>query len=139
MTQDTDTLLKHHQLKITPFRRDVLQIFITSGRALSHQDLESALSTFDRITLYRTLKNFEDKGLIHKAIDGTLQQKFALCDSLCDQHAHHDTHVHFHCQNCQHTFCLEHVYVPKVKMPIGFESSDSQMVINGKCKNCSVQ
>ncbi|MCB9310706.1 MAG: transcriptional repressor [Lewinellaceae bacterium] len=139
MNQKFEHLLKEHKLKVTPFRKDVLQLFVEAGRALSQQDLETMLPDADRITLYRTIKNFEDKGLIHKAIDGTSQPKFALCESECNHQKHHDAHVHFHCQKCQHTFCLDHVFVPSVAMPNGFEPLESQMIINGNCKSCNAK
>lgn len=72
-----ESILKKHLLRVTQFRLDVISIFITAGRALASHDIEEKLHDADRITLYRTLKSFEDKGIIHKAIDGTLTQKFA--------------------------------------------------------------
>jgi Fur family ferric uptake transcriptional regulator len=129
-------ILKKHGLRITPFRLDVIDIFIKAGHAMSSAELEEMLENPDRITLYRTLKSFEDKGVIHRAIDGTLTQKYALCDPHCDEHHHHDEHVHFHCQLCENTFCLEGVYVPKVTLPNGFKINQTDMIVNGVCEKC---
>ena len=134
----SEKILKQHNLRITQFRLDVISIFNNAGHALSAADLESRLSDPDRITLYRTLKSFEDKGIIHKAVDGTQTQKFALCESDCNEHHHHDEHVHFHCQLCENTFCMDHVYVPKVVLPHGFTLKDSSMIVNGICEKCGV-
>lgn len=132
-----ESLLKKHHLRITQFRIDTVDIFLRSGKALSSADIESELSEPDRITLYRTLKTLEDKGIIHKAIDGTQTLKYALCEASCDEHHHHDEHVHFHCTNCDSTFCLDHVYVPHVSLPIGFTARDTNMIVNGICSDCS--
>ncbi|MBK8625179.1 MAG: transcriptional repressor [Saprospiraceae bacterium] len=131
-----EQILKKHKLRVTQFRLDVIDIFMRSGHALSSADLEQDLQDADRITLYRTLKSFEDKGIIHKAIDGTQTQKFAICEAHCDEHHHHDEHVHFHCMKCQNTFCLDHVFVPKVSLPIGFTMKQTDMIVSGICEKC---
>jgi Fur family ferric uptake transcriptional regulator len=132
----SEKILKKHSLRITPFRTDVIDIFSKAGKALSSNDIEVILKDADRITLYRTLKSFEDKGIIHKALDGTNTQKFALCESQCDEHHHHDEHVHFHCQKCESTFCLDHVHIPKINVPDGFNVNSKNMIVNGVCKQC---
>lgn len=131
-----ESILKKHHLRVTQFRLDVISIFTTAGRALASHDIEEKLLDADRITLYRTLKSFEDKGIIHKAIDGTLTQKFALCEAHCNEHHHLDEHVHFHCLKCENTFCMDHVYVPKVVLPSGFIAEQTNMIVNGLCEKC---
>jgi Fur family transcriptional regulator, ferric uptake regulator len=135
----SEKILKKHSLRVTPIRTDVINIFSAAGRALSSNDIETNLKDADRITLYRTLKSFEDKGIIHKAIDGTTTQKYALCEDECDEHHHHDEHVHFHCEKCENTFCLDHVYVPQVIVPEGFVVRDTNMIVNGVCKDCTTK
>jgi Fur family ferric uptake transcriptional regulator len=129
-------LLKKHHLRVTPFRLDVLDVFLKAGFAMSSADIESQLVQADRITLYRTLKSFEDQGIIHKAIDGTITQKYALCDAHCNEHHHHDEHVHFHCLKCENTFCLDHVFVPKISLPEKFKVTQTNMIVNGICDRC---
>ena len=135
MSSATEILTKH-KLRITPVRKDVVRIFLESGCALSSSDIEERLVDSDRITLYRTLKSFEEKGIIHKAYDGTLVQKYALCESHCDEKHHHDEHVHFRCQVCEHTFCVEGVKVPSGSLPDGFIIAQTDMVITGTCTAC---
>ncbi|KXK37111.1 MAG: transcriptional repressor [Saprospiraceae bacterium] len=132
----TEQILKKHKLRITPIRKEVINLFTDSGHALSSADIEAQMPDADRITLYRTLKSFEEKGIIHKAIDGTATQKYALCEAQCDEHIHHDEHVHFHCENCELTFCMEGVFVPKVQIPAGFNVTQTDMVVKGVCNKC---
>jgi len=137
MMSAAEQILRKHGLRITQFRMDTVYLFIQAGKALSSTDIETALQDSDRITLYRTLKTLEDKGIIHKAIDGTQVMKYALCEASCDEHHHHDEHIHFHCIRCENTICLDHVFVPDVTLPAGFVANESHMIVNGVCLECN--
>jgi hypothetical protein len=59
-------LLKRSQLSITDSRRKILEIFIETGSAMAHHDIEEKTSEkYDRVTVYRTLQTFMEKGIIH--------------------------------------------------------------------------
>jgi len=137
MDDNYKQLLKRHRLRVTDNRIALLAIFDESSAALSAHDVESKLPDTDRVTLYRTLKSFQEKGIIHKAIDGTDTPRYAMCESECTEHNHHDEHVHFRCTTCHNTFCLNDVYVPKVQAPDGFQMQSSHMVVEGTCAQCS--
>lgn len=131
-------LLEKHNLRRTNMRKQVLQLFLQAkSKALSNSDLEKALNKPDRITLYRTLKTFEKRGLIHQAVDGSGTTKYALCSDTCTEHEHHDEHAHFHCNKCGDTICLDEKVKPQVKVPAGFEVTQTYLVLEGKCENCS--
>ncbi|MTB50477.1 Fur family transcriptional regulator [Lewinella sp. W8] len=140
MSQPTTKLndqLRQHGLRGTAARRDVLSIFQANNqRALSSADVEENLSSIDRITLYRTLKSFEEAGLIHQVADGTGKVKFALCGHRCDEHDHHDTHAHFRCVVCGTTACLHAVTIPEIRLPKDYQMNDAQLVLTGVCANC---
>ena len=131
-------LLTNHQLRKTQFRERVLDIFLRYDRALSQKDLEEQLHESDRITLYRTLKTFEEKGIIHRVADDSDSIRYALCNEAhCHHdHKHADHHVHFKCERCGNTFCLDHVEVPHVNLPKGYTANDFQFLVIGVCKNC---
>jgi len=133
---NTKQLLRSHSLRITPFREQVLQLFLNQSAAISSRKIQDELADADRITVYRTLKSFVEKGLVHEAFDGTDTPKYALCEEHCDEHAHHDQHVHFHCDNCDQTFCVEEVEVPYITTPKGFEVKSTNVVLRGKCSVC---
>ena len=136
MDQLRETLKGHH-LRTTTCREDVLSTFISKKNALSHGDLEGALGeNYDRVTIYRTLKTFLEKGIIHTIPTSDNAIQYALCKDDCRQGHHHDNHVHFICDSCHTTICLEGVTVPTVTLPKGFTPSDMQMVVRGKCAEC---
>lgn len=137
MTANAQHLLKSHQLRLTDMRMKVLELFLTRSEALSQNDLEQHLGKVDRITLYRTLRTFEEQGLIHKAMDGTDKQKYALCQHDCGQGAHHDHHAHFHCDTCGKTICVEAIAAPVVAPPPGFSVSETHLVMRGQCDQCN--
>ncbi|HRN80303.1 MAG TPA: transcriptional repressor [Ferruginibacter sp.] len=130
-------ILKKYQLSVTDSRLSVLQIFMQAGGALSHSDIESRLKGFhDRVTVYRTLQTFAEKGIIHQipTIDNAVL--YALCKEDCTDGHHHDNHVHFLCTECEITTCLDEVVVPAVKLPRGFRQNDVKMIVTGVCKSC---
>lgn len=133
-----DLILERHKLKKTPLRKRVLSLFINkNGKAISNTELENLLKDADRITLYRTLKSFEKKGIIHEAIDGTNSSKFALCHDECTEHNHQDKHAHFHCTECGETSCLEALDAPSVSLPANYQVTDVILVVNGRCGKCN--
>jgi Fur family ferric uptake transcriptional regulator len=129
-------LLKKHNLRKTATRTEVLKEYLSAGKALSHAELESKLGThFDRVTLYRTLNSFEEKGLLHKVYDETGTVRFSLCSDHCDVSSHEDDHVHFHCTKCGNSYCLD-LPIPEMNLPNDLMINDVYMVANGICKTC---
>ncbi len=113
----------------------VLQQLVESEAALSLTDLEGKFHRADKATLYRTLKTFEEKKLIH-SIEGKGSVKYALCEEGCEC-APQDQHVHFNCEKCAETFCFTQTKVPSLKIPNGFKAKSANMVYHGICANCS--
>ena len=129
--------LTHHKLRHTPVRRAVLQVLSSSPFALSGHEVEQQISSeVDRITLYRTLKTFEESGLIHRVIDTSDTVRYAACSIECSVQAHFDNHVHFKCTNCQHIYCLNQVAIPSVALPAGFEADTRDYLLAGVCREC---
>jgi Fur family ferric uptake transcriptional regulator len=133
-----DILTKHH-LRQTDCRLETLSIFISKNFAISHNDLEEILvPTFDRVTLYRTLKTFLEKGIIHKVLDDEGTPKYALCSPHhCSTQEHHHNHVHFKCYDCGKTQCLDNTIIPTILLPQGFIAKEFNLLIQGSCNLCS--
>ena len=130
-------ILENTGLRKTKVRMQVLGLFLKQKKeALSLPKIEEAFEKLDRITLYRTLKTFENKGVIHRALDGTQHPKYALCNDHCSEDHHHDYHAHFHCKSCGKTLCLENVIVPKIPVPKGYQLEETAVVLSGSCEAC---
>ena len=130
-------LLRKNSLSITESRRKILSLFLAQPDALTHGDIEKkAGEKFDRVTVYRTLQTFVEKGIVHTIPTADNTVLYALCKD-CEQGHHHDDHVHFVCSNCGTTICLDDVVTPQLQLPAGYKAENVQVVINGLCKNCS--
>ena len=138
--QNSVQILEANGLSKTKIRKQVLELFINSDAALSLPDITKALQQtqeLDRITLYRTLRAFEEKGIIHKAIDGTQHPKYAMCEDNCTEHNHQDNHAHFHCTACDTTICLDEVSTPAIQnIPSGYSIAKTTLILSGTCENC---
>lgn len=134
--KNADYKLINKNLKPTAMRELVLDALIEQRVAVSLSDLEKMFDKVDKTTLYRTLKTFEENKLIHSIDDGTGSVKYALCKESCQCHPE-DLHVHFFCQNCQHTFCLSDIPIPSINLPVNFSIENINMVVKGVCSNCN--
>jgi Fur family transcriptional regulator, ferric uptake regulator len=135
--KNPEAILAHSGLRKTALRTQVLQLFLEQENALSSHQLEDLLREVDRVTLYRTLRTFEQKGIIHQAIDGAPGAKYALCHGNCGEKGHHDHHAHFHCNRCGKTICMDDIHQPDFKMPPGFELHSSHLALQGVCDQCA--
>jgi Fur family transcriptional regulator, ferric uptake regulator len=130
-------ILKRNQLSITEGRKKILELFMSSPGALAHADIEKSTdASFDRVTVYRTLQTFVDKGIIHNIPTTDNSIRYALCKDNCEAGHHHDNHVHFICDVCDKTFCLDAVTVPAVTLPAGFIQKQTDVVVSGICDGC---
>jgi Fur family ferric uptake transcriptional regulator len=137
MKDEILTILRKNHLSVTGSRQKILELFLQSNGALAHADIEKKTGEiFDRVTVYRTLQSFVDKGLIHLIPTTDNAIKYALCKDDCEAGAHHDNHVHFICDECDKTICLDDVTIPSVKLPKGFSPIHAEMVVTGICGDC---
>lgn len=134
---DALSILKRNHLSNTDSRRAILEIFLQSENALAHNDIEKITGErFDRVTVYRTLQTFIDKGIVHTIPTADNATRYALCRENCTGGHHHDDHVHFICEVCGRTTCLDHTHIPSVKLPKGYDATQINMIVNGICPDC---
>ncbi len=105
--------------------------------AISLGDLEKDFKVSERSTLFRTIKTFEEKGVVHQIEDGTGVIKYALCEENCECEVGNDLHLHFHCNNCNETVCLTEHKIPHISLPDGYITEDINLVVKGTCEKCS--
>jgi Fur family ferric uptake transcriptional regulator len=131
-------VLQDHGLRKTNIRVKVIDLLSSTGHAVSQPDLEHQLeSEADRVTIYRTLKSLEEKGVVHKILDMAGLSKYALCKDECTDHQHKDEHLHFHCQVCGNIFCLNIPGLPDYKLPEGYSIKQMHLSAEGVCVSCS--
>jgi len=131
------SILQAHHLRITDCRVAIIREFLDKSIALSHSDLEDTLNKeFDRVTIYRTLKTFLEKDLIHKVLDDSGATKYAFCTHGEEAHAHNHEHVHFKCEKCEETICLEDISLPAIPLPKGFVKKEMNLLVQGICEKC---
>lgn len=102
--------------------------------AMSLSEIESHFYKADRVTIYRTLKTFEEKGIVHSIQENTTT-KYILCHDECDEQTHKDWHLHFYCKICKQTTCKEDFIIPQNGSQ-NYRIDELKLFGKGICENC---
>ncbi|PVW13728.1 Fur family transcriptional regulator [Marixanthomonas spongiae] len=129
--------LESRGIRPTAMRLMIYKRLAELNVAISLGDLEKDFKASERSTLFRTMKVFEEKGIVHQIEDGTGVIKYALCEENCECELGNDLHLHFHCNNCNETVCLTDHKIPHINLPDGYISEDINLVVKGICEKCS--
>lgn len=131
-----EAVLTAHGIRPTSVRLLVYRAIEAFTDTFSLTDLEDALESVDKSTLFRTLTLFAEHHLLHEIEDGSGSKKYCLCrnDHACRVD---ELHCHFYCEACHKTFCLDHTQVPVVRYPDGFELRQIDYLLKGLCPECS--
>jgi Fur family ferric uptake transcriptional regulator len=135
--QTVEHILEDKAIRVTAMRLLIYKFLAEKQVAVTLSDIEHAFDKVERTTLYRTIKTFEEKGVVHQIDDGTGITKYALCETGCNCDIETDLHLHFHCNICNETVCLTDHKIPQIKVPKGFISEDVNLVVKGICDKCS--
>ena len=133
---ELENKLKTKDIKPTAVRLLVLKWLMEQTHAVSLKDLELHFDYADKSTLFRTLKTFEKKQLIHPINDETGVVKYALQQKENTLTAK-GFHYHFYCIKCKETFCLQTVSKPKLTLPNLFTAQKVNTIVKGVCANCN--
>lgn len=128
-------LLAEHGVRATANRILVAAALSDAGRPLSMTELEEKIETIDKSGIFRCLNAFKEHHLVHSIedVEGT---RYELCLSHDSDHDE-DTHVHFYCERCHRTFCLDNIHIPPVVLPKGYDFRTSNYLVKGVCPECS--
>jgi Fur family ferric uptake transcriptional regulator len=137
MNEEVEKILASKDVSPTAMRILVLEYLQKQTAAVGLTDLERDFEHADRTTLYRTLKTFEEKGLVHSITDGTDVTKYAMCAEACKANDHYDLHLHFYCYECKQTYCLPKHAVPDVSVPQEFMLKELSLTAKGYCSKCA--
>ena len=132
---DVIDLMMHHGVKPTANRILVAEALHRAGRPMSMMELEDAIGSIDKSGISRTLTLFREQHLVHTIQDGGDGVRYELCHSHSDIHDE-DAHVHFYCNSCRKTFCLEDIPIPDVALPEGYDGESVNYMVSGICPDC---
>lgn len=135
MKKDTEERLLSKNTKPTSMRILVYEMLSSQHVGMSLSEIESHFEHADRTTIYRTLKTFEENGIVH-SIQENNTTKYMLCHDACDGDHHHDLHLHFYCTECGKTTCLESVSFEKIHLPENYDFKEFKFLASGTCKDC---
>lgn len=129
-------LLEESGVKVTSNRINVLRVLLEANRPMTLKELEEQLEPLDKSSIFRSLAAMREGGMLHvlEGISGVTM--YEVCHRSSEGRDD-DEHVHFHCDVCGTTFCLEGILMPEVDVPDGFKVTHSQYSIHGICPKCS--
>jgi|SaaInl85LU_5_DNA_1037374.scaffolds.fasta_scaffold00697_2 Fur family transcriptional regulator, ferric uptake regulator len=102
-----ESILKRKNISETPFRKSVLGIINSSDSAVSVSQIENGLGDFNRVTLYRTIKTFLERGIIHSISIAGEDLRYAMCEATCQRDNHIHNHLHLQCSQCNSVYCVD--------------------------------
>lgn len=131
-------MLRDAGLKRTPVRLDVLEMLLHDKQPLSAAQILAKLPKgTDNVTLYRTLKTFAEKKLLHRVRGDDQVWRYGLGDLDSSGHEH----AHFVCDACGTVECLPEN--PVVEKPVkqagirsGYRVAYSEVLVHGTCPDC---
>jgi len=129
-------LLSEHGIKATSNRIVVVRQLALSSRPLTLAELETKILSIEKSGIFRALTLFREHHLVHIIEDGSGSLRYELCHSHSDDEDD-DLHVHFFCEQCRRTFCLDGVPVPEVCVPEGYTAVSASHIVKGICPECS--
>ena len=134
---ECEALLASHGIKPTANRIVVARTLAAAERPMSLTELEYKILSIDKSGVFRALTLFREHHLVHVIEDGGDGVRYELCLSH-DGHEHDDDqHVHFYCEACHRTFCINDVPIPAVELPEGYQLSSINYMAKGLCPECT--
>lgn len=134
-SQDMISRLESKGIRPTANRILVMKTLMGEQTPQSLSNLERKMVSMDKSSIFRTLTLFLEHDVVHAFEDG----RGVLCYELCEEKGacdHHDGHIHFYCESCQRSFCMEDIHIPSFELPEGFYPHSISFVIKGECPDC---
>ena len=134
-SQNVISRLESKGIRPTANRILVMKTLMCEQNPQSLSNLERKMVSMDKSSIFRTLTLFLEHDVVHAFEDG----RGVLCYELCEEKGacdHHDGHIHFYCESCQRSFCMEDIHIPSFELPEGFYPHSISFVIKGECPDC---
>lgn len=136
MTQEEIITKLHHKgVKPTANRILVYKTLAALDHPASLADIEGRQLQMDKSSIFRVLTLFHEHDVVHAFEDGRGILNYELChsDGACTMN---DNHVHFYCESCQRSFCLDNIHLHDIELPEGFHAHSLSFVVKGECAEC---
>lgn len=127
-------LMSQHGVKPTANRIIVAKALAAEDHPLSMTELEDRIGSIDKSGIFRALLLFKQQHLVH-VLEGSQGTLYELCHSS-SRLDDNDMHVHFHCDYCGETYCLENIPIPNIDLPLGYRMQQANYMIKGACPKC---
>ncbi len=136
MNKDNNTEARLLNKKTTPTSMRILVYDFLSRQntALSLSEIEQGFVHADRTTIYRTLKTFEEKCIVH-SIQENNTTRYILCADDCEEQTYKHQHLHFYCKICKQTTCKEDFKIPE-SSNLNVRIDEVRFFAKGICENC---
>lgn len=134
MKLDVENKLLQKNTTPTSMRILVYDFLEKKQMAMSLSEIQQCFFKADRVTIYRTIKTFEEKGIVHSIQENNVT-KYSLCQADCTGEQHQDGHLHFYCKVCLRTTCKEGYTMPQFGQT-DFRVDAIQLYAQGVCEGC---
>lgn len=141
MEEKVRHLLSQKDLKVTKVRLLVLNILLQNRAAMSHAEISKIIGeeNIDKVTLYRTLNAFVEKGLAHKVATEDRNWLYAVYEENHETHTSED-HAHFVCDECEKIYCFpvdQTSFEITTQKKQGFKIRSREVRLHGLCPICN--
>jgi Fur family ferric uptake transcriptional regulator len=127
--------LEQKGVKSTINRILVMKTLMECHHPVTLSYLEQELGTMDKSSIFRVLSLFLEHDVVHAFEDGQGILNYEVCEhsGLCDMS---DAHIHFYCEKCKKTSCLNEISIHELNLPEGYTSHSLSFVVKGLCPKC---
>lgn len=134
--EEIEEILRSRGIRPTANRILIMRTLMNNGAPMTMTEIEDVLESVDKSIIFRTLSLFREHHLLHGIDDGCEGVRYELCHCHDDEEDS-DQHIHFHCEVCHRTICLEDIPTPPVRLPDGYKIYALNYVVKGVCPDCS--
>ena len=135
-TKQCEEKLKDKGVRPTAARILILQKLSEQTYPISLLELEAQLETLDKSTISRSLAILLEHHAIYAFEDGSGSMKYEICRSDTETCFTENRHIHFYCEVCHKTYCMDHIKIPVVQLPEGFIMDTINYTVKGICPAC---
>ncbi len=137
LSKQSEEHLIHKGVRPTAARILIVQKLSELTSPISLFELETELGTLDKSTISRSLSVLLEHHVLHAFEDGSGSVKYELCRNTSDVCHVGDRHIHFFCEACHRTFCLDDIKIPVAVLPEGYVINSINYTVKGFCPACA--